>query len=176
MNRFSQRHEPADLTDWLQDNVDEFAITFTTHVPPLSNWSAHRIFIWGKNFPTAEHAYQYKKFVENDPKFAEKIRFAKSPWIAKKMAWSREINTKDWNVKRVSVMKEVLYAKLEQHEDVRLALGQTENLAILESGNHPDNFWGIGRNNLGKNTLGKMWMLIRDELKAANYMPRRTSF
>ncbi|MEK7619242.1 MAG: NADAR family protein, partial [Patescibacteria group bacterium] len=134
---------------------------FTPAFYPLDNFSAHGVRIWGRDFPTAEHAFQWKKFSESNPAVAERIFHASSPHIAKEIA-NANTNTRpqDWIEKRVSVMEEILRAKAAQHEDVRSALERTGTRTIKE--NSPvDLFWGIGPNGTGDNTLGVLWMKIR---------------
>lgn len=60
-------------------------------------------------------------------------------------------------------MKEVLQAKLEEHEDIQERLKASTSSTIIE--NSPvDSFWGNGPENTGKNILGKLWMELRSEL------------
>jgi ribA/ribD-fused uncharacterized protein len=154
----------GDVLDGPFSQVDEFVLAFVTSDVPFTNWSAHQISIWGMRFATVEHAYQYKKFIEVDPELALKIKNATSPWRAKKLGWSRPIITAEWDSKRERVIWDLLTAKVRQHEDVRTALRATGNRAIIVKGNERDEFWGIGTNNNGLNTLGKIWMSLRQQL------------
>lgn len=146
------------------DSVDEFIATFITAQSPFSNWSAHRLDVWGRTFPTVEHAYHFKKFEHADPAWAARIASAKSAFEAKRLAHSKPIDHATWDVIREGVMLELLRAKLQQHADVRQALAQTGNSAIAEVGNDADSFWGCGNDGLGENTLGKLWMYLRTTL------------
>lgn len=137
---------------------------YVTVDSPFTNWSAHQIDIWGKRFPTAEHAYQYKKFEYSDPAWAEKIRTAKSPYEAKQIAYQKSIDQAAWGIIRESVMLELLQAKIAQHEDVKQALLATGGGAIAQIGRENDGFWGMGTDGYGENVLGKLWMHLRDEL------------
>jgi ribA/ribD-fused uncharacterized protein len=141
---------------------DEFALVYVTRDVPFSNWSAHQIRIWGKTFPTVEQAFQYQKFVGANEPWARKIQHAPSPWLAKRLAWQKTIDAKAWDARREAVMRELIQAKLIQHEDVRLALKQTQKRAILENSDSEETFWGIGKGYDGLNTLGKIWMSLRD--------------
>ncbi|GEM_PF-619053 len=130
----------------------------------FDNFSAHTINIWGIKFPTAEHAYQWKKFSDSTPSIANEIIKADSPSAVKKISnnHKNEASTK-WDEERVLVMEQILRAKAEQHEDVRDKLRKTGQKIIIE--NSPtDDFWGIGANNKGKNMVGVIWMKIRDSL------------
>jgi hypothetical protein len=146
------------------DNLDSFTVYYVSEYLPFSNWSAHRIKIWGKIFPTVEHAYQYKKHCRSDIKFAEKIRSAKSPWLAKKLSMSRDIDAVKWDKLRQGVMYDLLKAKVSQHEDVKSALLETGVLAIVQKGPPEDVYWCVGWKSEGHNVLGKLWMKIRDNL------------
>lgn len=58
-------------------------------------------------------------------------------------------------------MEEILQTKATQRQDVREVLKKTGNRKIFE--NYPvDNFWGVGPDGNGKNTVGELWMKIRD--------------
>lgn len=135
---------------------------YTAAFYPLDNFSAHTVEVWGKTFPTAEHAYQWKKFVTSQPEIAQNIFFSGSPHLAKAIA-DANIDRVDqgWYAARVRAMEEVLIAKATQHQDVRDTLQKTGNRTIIE--NSPiDSFWGIGSYGRGENMLGKIWMKIRD--------------
>ena len=152
------------LLDNATNRRDEFIVAFVTDDLPFTNWSAHQIYIWGKLFPTVEHAYQYKKFADTNPSFANKIRNARSPWQAKSLAYSRAINRRAWDLQRERVMTELLAAKLGQHEDVRKALLKTGNLAIIAQPGDDESYWSIGKDSEGRNTLGRIWITLRNKI------------
>jgi hypothetical protein len=134
---------------------------FTAAFYPLDNYSAHMVNVWQKTFPTAEHAYHWKKF-EHELKIANSIYIATSPEIAKQIADENKPRINDnWHSIKRDIMKEILTAKAEQHDDVREALRRTSGREIIE--NSPvDYFWGIGKDGNGRNEIGKIWMEIRD--------------
>ncbi|MFA6271500.1 MAG: NADAR family protein [Patescibacteria group bacterium] len=133
---------------------------FTTAFYPLDNYSAHTINIWHKTFPTAEHAYQWKKF-ESEEEIAERIYHAQSPEIAKQIAdENKNMIEKRWYDIKRRVMKEILIAKMLQHNDVREALQRSSGRELIE--NSPvDSYWGCGKDGNGRNEVGKIWMEIR---------------
>jgi len=143
---------------------DGYSIVFVTRGMPFTNWSAHQVDIWGKQFPTVEHAFHYKKFAETDPDWAEKIRNAKSPWEAWRLGWKRPIDTEWWDARREEVIYELIKAKVAQHADVREALVKSNGRMIMESGDDTDAFWGVGFDYGGQNKLGEIWVRVRDEL------------
>lgn len=137
---------------------------FTPAFHPLDNFSAHAIEIWRKIFPTAEHAYHWKKF-ERSPEISKHIFAARSPEAAKRIA-DKHLDkiAEAWHDEKINVMKEILRAKAKQHEDVQDALRRSGGRKIIE--NSPvDAFWGAGPDNKGKNMVGKIWMEIRIEYK-----------
>ena len=143
---------------------DEVVYFFTPAYHPLDNFSAHVIDLWGKNFLTAEHAFQWKKFHQKHRDIANLILKAKSPHLVKKISNAYKLKQSvDWHMEKVQVMEEILRAKVEQHEDVQEILKKTGNRKIIE--NSPvDDFWGIGLDGKGKNIIGEIWMKIRDNL------------
>lgn len=48
-------------SEGLNKETDEAVYFYTPAFDALNNFSAHTIDIWGKRFPTAEHAFQWKK-------------------------------------------------------------------------------------------------------------------
>jgi len=142
---------------------DAFVLAFLTIDGLFSNWSAHQIDIWDQHFATVEHAYQYQKFADCDPAWAEQIKTAKSPWLAKCLARERDSSLPGWRRRRRSIMRELLAAKIAQHTDVREALRSTGTRIIIEKGNPNESYWGIGKDQNGQNVLGKLWMELRQE-------------
>ena len=140
-----------------------FSLPFET----LNNWSAHRVKLWGREFQTAEAAYQFAKFHETTPDIAEQIAAAPSPWAVFQISRANKQHTPpDWDDQKLTVMTEVVRAKLEQNEDVRERLITTGNRIIAE--NSPwDDFWGLRPDGNGQNHLGNIWMRLRQEITKA---------
>lgn len=144
------------------------AVYFFSHAfDPLNNWSGHRVKLWGKTFPTVEHAYHYRKFADELPKVAEQIRRAPSPWAAMQIERKhRSQRRPDWQSVKAGIMEEIIRAKVAQNQDVHACLLATGDKTIIE--NSPwDTFWGIGNDGTGQNQLGNIFMRIREELKAS---------
>jgi hypothetical protein len=148
----------------LNKETDEAVYFFTPVFYPLDNFSAHQVEIWGHKFPTAEHAFQWKKFSGGYPEISEQILAAGSPEAVKKISdANKALQPITWKDEKVGVMEEILMAKAEQNEDVREALKRSARRRIIE--NSPvDGFWGIGPNGDGQNMVGKIWMKVRDNL------------
>ncbi|MGH7238247.1 MAG: NADAR family protein [Candidatus Saccharimonadales bacterium] len=146
--------------------TDDAIYFFTSGFYALNNWSAHAITIWDKKFTTLEHAYHYKKYVDNHPAIAAKILAAPSPWAAMQIdRRNRAKRRPDWPGIKVSVMEELARAKLEQNIDVRDCLLKTGSKRIVE--NSPwDDFWGCGADGKGQNIMGKLLTKLREEYKS----------
>jgi N-glycosidase YbiA len=133
----------------------------------LSNFSAFSVNVFGQQFPTAEHAYQWKKFCDTRPVIGLWIMRANSAHEAFKLAQQYKVHQlSNWNEIRVEVMRMIFRAKVEQHEYVRRKLLATGDRELVEN-SWRDDFWGWGENRRGRNMLGKLWMEIRSELIAA---------
>jgi len=129
----------------------------------LSNFSAFKVQIARNVFMTAEHAYHFEKFV-NDQLKAE-IKFAWSAHEAFQRAQAYKAHRRpDWDAVKVEVMKKILWAKVDQHSYVRKKLLETGERQLVEN-SWRDDYWGWGENKNGQNMLGKLWMGIRDELR-----------
>lgn len=151
-------------SEGLNKETEEGIYFFTVPFEPLNNWSPHQVKIWGKIFPTSEHAFQWKKFSEVEPEIADQILNAESPYAVSKISdANKDKKPANWSETKIGVMEEILRAKLAQHEDVRDALKRTGERRIHE--NSPvDSFWGIGPNKDGVSMLGNIWMKIRNDL------------
>lgn len=150
--------------DGQNKETDDAVYFYTPNFYSLDNFSAHSIHIWGKIFPTAEHAYQWKKFASSAPEISQQILEAGSPNAAKNISiTNKEKRSPTWNTDKVTVMEEIVKAKYTQHADVQKVLLRTEARQIFE--NSPtDDFWGVGPVGNGQNILGVLWMRIRDQI------------
>lgn len=129
----------------------------------LSPFSAHHIEIWGEVFPTVEHAYQAAKIkpgVERDA-----IKNAPSPldaWrLGQKYKNNPDLCVLDFN--KDVVMEELFRAKMQQHSDIVEILKESsgsELLKVIDT----DYYWGTGKDGSGQNKMGKLWMMLRDEI------------
>ncbi|MDB5183243.1 MAG: hypothetical protein JWO47_1027 [Candidatus Saccharibacteria bacterium] len=150
--------------DYLNKEDETTIYFFSSPYDVFNNWSAHTVTIWGKEFNTAEHAYHYKKFQTTNPAVAEEIFKAPSPWACFQL--SRKYKTEvepAWNDNKLAVMETIIRSKMAQNEDVVEQLQKTGKRIIAE--NSPwDNFWGLGSDGTGENSLGKIWMKLRSEL------------
>lgn len=127
----------------------------------LSNMAAYAVEWRGQVWPTVEHAYQVAKFT--DTTIISQITKARSPYEAKMLATKHAQKIRpDWHKENLQIMKELLQAKVAQHEHVRRKLLESGGAELVEDTDDP--FWGRGVDGSGDNQLGKLWMQIRDEL------------
>jgi ribA/ribD-fused uncharacterized protein len=135
----------------------------------FSPYTAHAIEKGGIIYPTVEHAYQCARYT--DKKIINEILEAKSPV----KAWETSSKYKKLQIPdfkkpehKLSVMKELMRLKADQHAEVRKALIDSGDLEIVKHiTTYPpgDGFWDDGENGEGLNHMGRMWMEIREDLK-----------
>jgi ribA/ribD-fused uncharacterized protein len=129
----------------------------------FSNFAPYPIKVHGKVWPTPEHYFQAQKF--RDVQEQETVRKAKTPMQAALMGRDRKRKLRrDWESRKVSVMREAVKAKFTQHPDIRDVLIATGSAKLVEHTVH-DDYWGDGGDGRGENMLGQILMEIRDELR-----------
>ena len=120
-----------------------------------------------RSFLTAEHAYQYEKFLDPtqaeiamqlEPAYLAVLAHGLLPWQVRP----------DWREYKSARMLAVLRAKFSQHEDLRRLLLSTGDAKLLEQSKF-DAFWGVGKKGNGLNMLGVMLMELRSELRGVWY-------
>lgn len=129
----------------------------------LSNFSAFKVGFCGRWFDTAEQAYHFQRF--SSVKDQNNIIDAMSAHDAFRYAQDnkpRQIS--GWDELKVPIMRDILRAKVAQHEYIRRKLLQTGDRELIEN-SWRDSFWGWGENRDGQNMLGKLWMEVRTELR-----------
>jgi ribA/ribD-fused uncharacterized protein len=155
-------------------------ITFYAPKEPygfLSNFARYPVTVFGRTWPTSEHACQGCKTL--DVTTRNLIHSAKSP--AKAAALGRscklvpewedpvlgsgltlpgEVRVKD------TIMYEVVKAKFDQNGSIRAELLATGCAQLVEA-SPKDPYWGWGCNHQGLNKLGHILMIVRDELRRA---------
>ena len=112
---------------------------------------------------TAEYAYQAAKF--SNPVVIEEIRNARSARDAKKIAHDHDKEKRaNWDEIKLSVMEDILRAKLYQHDYIKKKLLATGDAELVED-SPTDPFWGRGPDGKGLNHCGKIWMKLRRKLR-----------
>lgn len=125
----------------------------------LSNFYSSRIWLFGRSFRSAEHAYQAMK-ATNKEDFMEVCK-AGIPAKARKLGRKIEIR-KDWDRIKVNVMGVIVYAKFSSPKLGRLLI-RTYPITLVEGNTWKDRFWGVYRGR-GKNMLGQILMECRNSL------------
>lgn len=130
----------------------------------FSNLSSFQVEWQDRVWMTSEHAYQAAKFFDTAPEIVEEIYRAKSAHEAKKiMERNRDKEEPDWQAKKVGVMEDICFHKLNQNPYIQKKLQETGDKEIVED-SPVDSFWGWGEDRKGRNELGKIWMRLRDKI------------
>ncbi|KAJ6495952.1 DUF1768-domain-containing protein [Mycena vulgaris] len=132
----------------------------------FTNSSAHPVKYNGKVYPTSEHLFQAFKYMDLRPDIAEQIRACKS--LSKVFKHSRAHlahQHPDWDRMDISKMEITLYHKFAQNEELRqqlLGTGDAELVNYTQT-----EFWGVGKDQRGRNELGKVLERVRSSLREA---------
>ena len=103
--------------------------------------------------------------METNPEIVEEIYNAKSAHDSKQIAKrNKDKFPIDWDSRKVSIMEDICFNKLQQHPFIQKKLLETEAMEIVED-SPKDSFWGWGPERDGRNELGKVWMKLRDKLQ-----------
>lgn len=127
-----------------------------------SNFEYH-----GKRFCCSEQAFMWMKAVTfGDDTIANQILLESDPKIIKSLGRKVKSYKEDvWNKVRYNVMLEVNLAKYEQNEDIKQILLSTNNSYLYENSPY-DSIWGVGKDHMGQNLLGKVLMEVRQKLQS----------
>ena len=115
----------------------------------------------GCHFKTNEHYFQSKKF--HDPEIKQLIINSETPELAKSIGLQHKINIAEWLLKRVQAMKDGLFLKFSQNEDLKAKLLSTGD-SVLAEVSSTDFYWG-GSEPGSENVLGRLLMEVRDSLR-----------
>ena len=155
-------HEPAqDLTDY--ENVIYFYKVSEEPYGCFSNFAKYGLELDGAWWPTSEHYFQAKKFL--DPQIQAKIRLAATPKQSAEMGRDRSNPLRpDWEAVKDEIMRQAVLKKFQTHPEIKAILLATGTKHIVE--NAPgDYYWGCGKDGTGKNMLGQILVEVRDLLK-----------
>lgn len=152
------------------------AITFTKVGQPhgwLGNMAPFPVKYDGKWWKTTEHLFQALRF--DDQAAREEIFALGSPMGAKMIAKKHKAKmvVSPQSPEDLANMEMVLRLKLQQYKELQRNLLGTGNETIIEDcSSRPGvsgKFWGAAWEDgqwVGENTLGKLWMKLRDELRS----------
>lgn len=135
---------------------------FTGEYRWLSNFWPAPVVLDGVTYPTVEHAYQAAK--TTDPQLRNRVPSV-TPGDAKRLSRTFPLRA-DWAAVKLAVMEGLLRQKFHR-PDLRATLVETTG-ELVEGNRWGDTFWGVDlRTGTGQNHLGRLLMMIRDELRSA---------
>lgn len=125
----------------------------------LSNMYPCKIEFNGRTFKCSETAFHTESLSDE----SDKDYFSTLDGYESKAQIKVMKIRKDWDKIKVDTMAKILIQKFLQNKDLALKLIETEDTPLIEYNNWGDCFWGVCGGK-GDNTLGKLLMLIRDNL------------
>jgi len=137
----------------------KYIIRFTGKFKFLSNFFMKPVIYNGKEYPSAEHAFQAQKTTCS--RYHNWIQQSETPGEAKKFGRAAPLR-KDWKKVKFDIMREILRAKFSDKK-LKIKLLETEDAILIEGNNWRDREWGVDIT--GENKLGELLMEIREELK-----------
>lgn len=137
----------------------------------FTNFAPFPISLGGKVWPTSEHYFQAQKHFGQP--LAEEIRSTGGPREAFVLGRSRAPRA-DWPKVKDIVMYRAVRAKFGQHKSLRDLLLSTGDAELVEHTSN-DNYWGDGGDGSGRNMLGCILMLVREEFRESVMAPEDPS-
>lgn len=134
----------------------------------MSNFYPIEINFNGQLYKSAEHAFQAAKCATEIDR--EKVCKSNTAGMAKSIGRHVQLRFR-WESEKVAVMEQILRAKF-RNPKMKQLLDNTKDFAIIEENGWHDIFWGKcscdKHKSMGKNILGELLMLIRDNDILAN--------
>jgi len=135
--------------------IDNFRGEYTF----LSNFFICPITYEGLNFPSVENAFQASKTLN----LSERVYFTRISAVEAKREGRKLSLRPDWEEVKIKILTDLIKLKF-QIPDLRQRLLSTNNEELVEGNTWNDTFWGVC-NGIGQNNLGKILMMIREEIK-----------
>lgn len=105
---------------WLKEKMDEVIGFYPREFYCLDNFSSFKVEYKGYLYASLEEAYQASKFLDSVPEIAKQIQQSHSAHEAQKIAFAnRNSQHPKWDEIKLSVMEELLRAKLDQNPYVK---------------------------------------------------------
>ena len=128
----------------------------------FSNFVPCEVELWGRTYPSVEHAYQSAK--NNGEEWKNFCQKTANPGAVKRASHNIQLIS-DWDKLKVQLMRNLLWQKFNK-EPFRALLVSTDNEYIQEGNWWNDTFWGVNlTTGIGENILGKILMEIRTFLQ-----------
>jgi len=126
----------------------------------LSNFYPCEVRYGDNTYPTAEHAFQASKTLDEAER--QKVHQASTPGMAKQ-AGRKVTLRRNWEKVKIRKMTFIVREKF-KNQDLRDKLISTGDQELVEGNNWNDTFWGVCKGK-GQNQLGKILVQIREEIK-----------
>lgn len=144
------------------------AIRFLSNIEKwkdFSNWAPYPIELDGELWKSSEHYYQYKKFEQTDPHYAQRIKNAPTAEEAKILSMENDHYPDHWDDIKVDVLRTAVMKKFQSYAELENLLLSTGDEELIEA-NPDDSFWGEGKDGSGKNMMGRILMETREYLRS----------
>jgi len=155
---------------FLVEELDKMTIRFLSTIEKwkdFSNLSLHPIELDNKKWKSVEHYFQFKKYENSDPKFAQILKEIDSSKEVKKLSLKNKNYPKDWEMINSSLLKRAGKKKFETYPELKKLLFSTGDEELIEA--NPDNsLWGEGKDGKGGNFMGKILMELRKNFQKEN--------
>lgn len=175
MDIYTTMQRPQQFRDPLLDTSGKIIGFYPREFFVFDNFASFQVDWKGRRWATSEHAYQASHFVDTAPLLVEAIYGARSAHEAYKIAKANGARVpSDWESRKLDVMYDICKCKLLQNEYVWLKLALSGELPIVED-SPKDDYWGWGAARDGRNELGKIWMTLREELRAGKLNELRSA-
>lgn len=126
----------------------------------LSNFHENPITYEGITYPTAEHAFQAAKVLDETTR--KMFAALPKPGDAKRMGMTVRLRP-NWDAIKIGIMEDINRLKF-QDPALKAQLLATGDQELVEGNNWNDQFWGVCEG-VGCNHLGRILMKVRKELK-----------
>lgn len=127
----------------------------------MGNFWKARFFVYGRWWNNVEAAFQAQKTPIEEEVIA--IQNASKPMEARNLGQKCTLR-ENWEQIKDIVMYDCVLAKFLQHKDLRDQLVATGDEELIEW-SMIDWYWGCGKDETGRNELGKILMRVRQELR-----------
>ncbi len=126
----------------------------------LSNFYSSPVHYEGIGYPTAEHAYQAAKSLDD----RQRARIAALATAKEAKQAGKAVTLRpDWDWVKLQVMETIVRDKFTRSPALARQLLATGQLTLVEDNWWGDTYWGVCKG-VGQNHLGKILMRVRDEL------------